>query len=116
MPADTLTVIYYCHVCKGKHTFGLEYFTEVGTPDTCPNCNTHFEQGDKILRTPEDTEDDLDHKRDELRRKRGEKVKIKERPADPAETKRARIKELEDEVKRLKGEDPKEPSGIRLGP
>lgn len=119
VPADAVAVIYYCHVCKGKHTFGPDYFTEVGTPDKCPNCGTSFEQRDKILRTSEDTDDQLDEKRDNLHRRRGEKIPKRERPADPEATKKARVKELRDEIDRLEGRDPKQPKdpkGIKLGP
>jgi DNA replicative helicase MCM subunit Mcm2 (Cdc46/Mcm family) len=114
--ADTVSVIYYCPVCEGKHTFGIDYFTEVGEPDACPNCGTKFEQADKILRKPEDTDDDLENKRTDLLQKRGQKVKVREKPTDSKEIKKQRVKELQDEIDRLEGRDPKEPNSIKLGP
>jgi len=116
VPADTVSVIYHCPVCSGKHTFGTDFFTEVGEPDACPNCGTKFEQADKILRKPEDTDDDLENKRTDLLRKRGQKIPEREKPTDAKEIKRQRVKELQDEIDRLEGRDPKEPNAIKLGP
>lgn len=113
LPAGLVSVIYYCPVCRGKHTYGADYFVQVGVPEACPNCGTVFDQNDQVHAFETDTADDLLVKRDDLRRQRGEKVPMIEKPLDPADVKSQRIKDLEQEIAKLKGDDVK---GPRLGP
>lgn len=113
LPAGLDTIVYLCSNCKGKHTYGVDYFTEVGVPATCPNCSTLFEQDDQIPRFTDETDDDFRMKRDDLLRKRGEKIPVLDKPEDPEEIKKAEIARLEQEIKKLKGENV---PGIRLGP
>lgn len=110
---DLDTIIYLCHNCGGKHTYGVDYFTEVGVPDKCPNCGTPFVQDDQIPRFKTDSDEDLRMKRDDLRRKRGEDVPIMDKPEDPEKIKQAEIERLENEIKKLKGQSV---PGIKLGP
>ncbi len=115
LPGNVEAIVYYCHACKSKSTFGRDYFTQVGTPDKCGTCGTPFLQEDRITRLKTDTFDDLSMKRDDLFRKRGENIPVREKPQSPEEIKQQRIKDLENEIKRLKGETPDVP-GVRLGP
>lgn len=113
LPTGLVSVIYHCTNCSGKHTYGGDYFVEVGVPQTCPNCGHAFDQDDQIQRREEDTDEDLKMAHDDLRRKRGESVPEVEKPEDPEVIKAQRIKDLEQEIDKLKG---KSVPGIRLGP
>lgn len=118
VPADLISVIYYCKNCKGKHTYGPDYFVEIGPPATCPNCSEPFDQDEQIHRLKRDTEEDEERfvktKRDELYRQRGQEVPVEAKPEDPEVLKQAKIEALNREILRLKGQEPD--SGIRLGP
>lgn len=115
LPANVVAVIYHCHVCGSKHTYGRDYFTEVGVPAACTTCETPLIQDDRIPRLETDTPDQLSMKRDDLFRKRGLAVPVREKPKTAEDMKRHRIKELEDQIKMLKGEMPDVPR-VRLGP
>lgn len=109
-------MIYICAQCKGKHTFGAEFFDDPQNkiPDRCPNCDTTLDHEDQLQRLQTDTDEDLSMKRDDLRRKRGEKIPVIEKPLDPEEVKRLQIKALRDQADQLERGDDRR--GIRLGP
>lgn len=113
LPKGLVAVSYWCTNCGGKHTYGGDYFVEVGAPTACPNCGHAFDQDDQVHRYDKDTDEDMRMKRDDLYRKRGERVPTVAKPDDPDALKAQRIKDLEQEIDRLKGEDV---PGIRLGP
>lgn len=115
LPADVVSVIYLCPVCGSKHTYGRDYFDQVGNPDKCVTCETPLDQRDRIERGKNDDHESLLMKRDDLLRKRGEKVPVREKPQDPEALRSQRIKDLEGEIKRLK-EGGKARDGIKLGP
>lgn len=117
VPQGLISVIYNCAQCGGKHTFGTEFFDDPQNKlsDNCPNCGNPYDHEDQIQRLATDTNEDLLMKRDDLRRKRGEKIPVIEKPIDPEEVKRLQIKALRDQADRMeRGEDSKR--GIRLGP
>jgi hypothetical protein len=110
LSADVVAVVYYCHACQGKHTYGRDYFTGTGkAPETCPNCSTPFVQEDRVLRVEADTSETLDAKRRDLFAKRGNALPSRPKPDDPKEIKRQRIQTLEAELQRLRGEGEGEP-------
>lgn len=113
LPAGLVSVIYFCLNCGGKHTYGADYFVDVGAPSVCPNCGTAFEQDDQVQHYDDESDEVIRMKRDDLHRKRGELVPVDAKPDSPEALKKARIDQLEDEIQRLKGE---KPSGIVLGP
>lgn len=113
LPDKLDAVIYYCGNCRGKHTFGADYFVEVGAPVKCPNCDTPFVQEDQVHRYTDETEDVVKMKRDDLYRKRGEEVPVEVKPEDPDVLKQREIERLENEIKKLKGQPV---PGIKLGP
>lgn len=113
LPAGLVSVIYFCLNCGGKSTYGSDYFVEVGAPAACPACSTPFVQNDQIHRYDDESDDLLRMKRDDLHRARGEKVPADTKPDSPEAIKQARIAELDEEIKRLKGESV---PGIKLGP
>lgn len=115
LPAEVVSIVYHCHVCKSKHTFGRDYFSDVGTPDKCGTCDTPLIQEDRITRNENDTADDMSMKKDDLLRKRGENVPVREKPDDPEAMKRQRIRELREEADRLERGD-RGGNGVRLGP
>lgn len=104
LPADLVSVIYLCSRCGGKHTYGADYFVEIGVPERCPNCGDPFDQGDQIHRYEEDTPDDLLMKRDAVHHRRGNLVPTSTKPQDPGVIKAQRIKDLEREIVQLKGD------------
>lgn len=117
LPNDTVSVIYHCHVCHAKNTYGRDYFSDVGTPDKCLSCGTPYLQEDRIPRLDKDTPEDLESKRDALLGRRGVPVVPRPKPADPDEIKRQRISELDAELRRLKNEGVKpNDQGPKLGP
>jgi DNA-directed RNA polymerase subunit RPC12/RpoP len=113
LPAGLVSVIYLCSNCGAKNTYGADYFVEVGIPPKCPNCDHPYEQDDQIQRVEADSDEDLLMARDDLRRKRGEDVPVVEKPEDPEKIKQAEIERLENEIKKLKGQNV---PGIKLGP
>lgn len=116
LPADVLTVIYHCHNCGGKDTYGRDYFTQVGTPSNCQSCGTPYIQEDRIPRLESDTSDDLDAKKATLMARRGVVVDAKPKPIDPQEIKRQRVNELRAELDQLEKGDEDHGKEIRLGP
>jgi hypothetical protein len=106
-------IVYFCANCKGKHTYGSDYFVEVGPPAQCPNCGTPFVQDDQIHRYTDETDETIKMKRDDLYRQRGEAVPAVIKPDSPEAIRAAKIAELENEIKKLKGEPV---PGIKLGP
>ncbi len=113
LPTGLVSVIYFCLNCGGKSTYGSDYFTEANPPTACPNCGAVFVQDDQIHRYDDESDDLLRMKRDDLHRARGEKVLADTKPDSPEAIKQARIAELDEEIKRLKGESA---PGIKLGP
>lgn len=113
LPAGLVSVIYYCLNCQGKHTYGSDFFVEVGAPSVCPNCGTVFNQDDQIHRFETDSDEDLSMRRDDLKRSRGETVEVEVKPDSPEKIKQAQIDSLQQQLDRLKG---KSVPGIRLGP
>lgn len=108
LPDQVTDVIYFCTTCKGKATFGAAYFSEVGEPTTCPNCGTAYseqDQHDRIHRMPDDTPADLDRKRDDLFKKRDDRLPSRPKPTDPREIRKQKIKELRDQLRELEAED-----------
>lgn len=114
LPDGLVSVVYFCATCRGKHTFGADYFVEVGPPAECPNDGTSFDQADQIHRYDDEDDEKIKMKRDDLYLRRGEMVPPKPKPEDPEAIKRNRIEELNREILRLKGETPS--GDIVLGP
>ncbi|MGI5288019.1 hypothetical protein ACQEVF_32405 [Nonomuraea polychroma] len=115
LPADLVAVVYFCHVCEGKHTYGRDYVTETGgLPTACPNCSTPFVQEDRVLRVEADTFEGLEAKKRDLFAKRGRALPGRPKPDDPKEIKKQRIHGLEEELRRLRGGE--DSPGVRLGP
>ncbi len=113
LPDGLVAVIYFCPVCGGKHTYGSDYFVQVGNPTACPNCATNFVQNDQVHHYDDESDDTLRMKRDDLHRARGEKIPIETKPDSPEKIKQARIADLENEILALKGQGG---LGIKLGP
>jgi len=131
LPAGATDVIYFCVQCKGKATFGVAFFEEVGEPTHCPNCGHEYseqEQAERIHRMADDTDEDLERKRDALIAKRDGVAPSQARPEDPRAARQAKIEELKAMIAALEAEDQasagdpiKVPPtarvpGIRLGP
>jgi DNA-directed RNA polymerase subunit RPC12/RpoP len=104
LPTGLVSVVYFCSNCGGKHTYGADFFTDVGAPATCPNCSTPFDQDDQVQRYDDEDDDKIRMKRDDLHRKRGEAVPKSIKPDDPEKIKAQRIKDLEREIVQLKGD------------
>ncbi len=100
LPKEVVSIIYHCHQCGGKHTFGRDYFEELDIPELCPGCGTPFIQEDRYSRLEADTSEDLDAKKRDLLRKRGV-LPDEPKPQDPNEIKERRMRALRDELARL---------------
>lgn len=103
LPADLVAVVYYCHACDGKHTYGRDYMAETGSfPDACPNCSTPFIQEDRVARVEADSPASLEAKKLDVFAKRGNALPVVRKPDDPQEIRKQRIRNLEAELDRLK--------------
>lgn len=118
LPVDLVAVIYYCHACDGKHTFGRDFMAETGAyPDACPACGAVFVQDDRVARVEADAPEDLEARKRDLFAKRGRALPVERKPDNPEEIRTRRIRTLEDELGRLKAAPNVPPaSGPRPGP
>lgn len=103
LPADLVSVVYFCPACQGKHTFGAEYFATVGKdPEECPGCSAQLKPEDRVLRVLADDEARLEEKKTSLFARRGQALPTRPKPADPDDLRKQRVRELERELEGLK--------------
>jgi len=116
LPADLVAVVYYCEKCDSKHTFGRDYMAETGAfPDACPGCGARLNQDDRVDRHEGDSAETLEARKLDLFAKRGRALPGRPKPDNPQEIKQQRIRDLEGELRRLKGGGDG-PASVRLGP
>lgn len=103
LPADLVAVVYYCHACGGKHTYGRDYMADTGSfPDACPACSTAFVQDDRVARVEADSPEVLEAKKLDLFAKRGQALPVEAKPDDPQEIREQRVRVLEAELNKLR--------------
>ncbi|MFI7707597.1 hypothetical protein [Nonomuraea sp. NPDC049480] len=118
LPADLVSVIYFCEACGCKHTFGRDYMAETGVyPDTCPNpdCAAPLDQDDRVTRDDKDTHETLEAKKRDLFAKRGRALPAARKPDDPKDVRDRRIRNLESELRKLRQAPESPADGMQAG-